>query len=56
MLDRQQKETRMESTCTTDDEQTTLWNGLAGHAWVALQEVSDSMFKPRFGGMVFKGS
>ena len=36
----------MEITRTTDDEQTTLWNGLAGHAWVALQEVLDQMFKP----------
>jgi hypothetical protein len=59
MLDRQQKETRMESTCTTDDEQTTLWNGLAGHAWVALQEVLDPMFKPledRLIDAVFAGS
>jgi 2-polyprenyl-3-methyl-5-hydroxy-6-metoxy-1,4-benzoquinol methylase len=46
MLDRKQKETSMEITRTTDDEQTTLWNGLAGHAWVALQEVFDPMFKP----------
>ena len=28
------------------DEQTTLWNGRAGHAWVDLQEVLDGMFKP----------
>jgi SAM-dependent methyltransferase len=46
MLDSKQKETSMEITRTTDDEQTTLWNGLAGHAWVALQEVLDQMFKP----------
>ena len=36
----------MEITHTTDDEQTTLGNGLAGHAGVALQEVFDPMFKP----------
>jgi len=35
----------MEITRTTDDEQTTLGNGLAGHAGVALQEVLDPMFK-----------
>ena len=31
----------MEITRTTDDAQTTLGNGLAGHAGVALQEVLD---------------
>jgi 2-polyprenyl-3-methyl-5-hydroxy-6-metoxy-1,4-benzoquinol methylase len=46
MLDSKQKETSMEITHTTDDEQTTLWHGFAGHAWVALQEVLDQMFKP----------
>ena len=30
----------------TDDEQTTLWNGLAGRAWVEEQELLDHMFKP----------
>ena len=30
----------------TDDEQTKLWNGLAGRAWVEAQELLDSMFKP----------
>jgi SAM-dependent methyltransferase len=30
----------------TDDEQTTLWNGLAGRAWVEAQEMLDQMFKP----------
>lgn len=30
----------------SDDEQTKLWNGLAGHAWVEAQELLDSMFKP----------
>ncbi len=28
------------------DEQTTLWNGLAGHAWVETQELLDQMLKP----------
>ena len=36
----------MDVTRTTEDEQTTLWNGLAGHAWVELQESLDQMFKP----------
>jgi SAM-dependent methyltransferase len=30
----------------TDDEQTTLWNGLSGRAWVETQELIDQMFKP----------
>ena len=34
------------STHTTDDEQTTLWNGPAGRAWVETQELLDRMFKP----------
>jgi SAM-dependent methyltransferase len=29
-----------------DDEQTRLWNGSAGRAWVETQEVLDQMFKP----------
>jgi hypothetical protein len=29
-----------------DDEQTTLWNGLAGRAWVEAQELLDGIFKP----------
>jgi SAM-dependent methyltransferase len=29
-----------------DDEQTKLWNGSAGRAWVETQEVLDAMFKP----------
>ena len=36
----------MDVTRTTEDEQTTLWNGLAGHGWVELQELLDQMFKP----------
>ncbi|RKT10549.1 ubiquinone/menaquinone biosynthesis C-methylase UbiE [Paraburkholderia sp. RAU2J] len=30
----------------TENEQTALWNGSAGRAWVAEQEVLDRMFKP----------
>ncbi|HEX8439838.1 class I SAM-dependent methyltransferase [Archangium sp.] len=30
----------------TDDQQTSLWNGLAGRAWVEAQELLDQMFKP----------
>ena len=30
----------------TDNEQTRLWNGLAGRAWVDAQESLDQMFKP----------
>jgi 2-polyprenyl-3-methyl-5-hydroxy-6-metoxy-1,4-benzoquinol methylase len=30
----------------TDNEQTALWNGRAGRAWVDAQQVLDQMFKP----------
>ncbi len=36
----------MNVTRQTDDEQTRLWNGLAGRAWVEEQELLDQMFKP----------
>ena len=36
----------MNATYRTDDEQATLWNGLAGRAWVDSQELLDQMFKP----------
>lgn len=36
----------MNVTRQTGDEQTTLWNGRAGRAWVEAQELLDSMFKP----------
>ena len=36
----------MDAAHQTDDEQTKLWNGLAGRAWVEAQDVLDQMFKP----------
>ena len=36
----------MNVTQKTNDEQTSLWNGLAGRAWVDAQEFLDQMFKP----------
>ena len=36
----------MDVTHQTEDEQTTLWNGRAGRAWVDAQELLDEMFKP----------
>ncbi|MBI3898467.1 MAG: methyltransferase domain-containing protein [Gammaproteobacteria bacterium] len=36
----------MNVTRQTDYEQTTLWNGVAGRAWVEAQELLDRMFKP----------
>jgi SAM-dependent methyltransferase len=30
----------------TDDEQTKLWNGVAGHAWVEMQALLDQILKP----------
>jgi SAM-dependent methyltransferase len=36
----------MDVTQQTDDQQTALWNGLAGRAWVEAQELLDRMFKP----------
>ena len=36
----------MNVTQNTNDEQTSLWNGLAGRAWVDAQEFLDQMFKP----------
>jgi ubiquinone/menaquinone biosynthesis C-methylase UbiE len=36
----------MNVTRQTADAQTTLWNGLAGRAWVEAQELLDQMFKP----------
>jgi ubiquinone/menaquinone biosynthesis C-methylase UbiE len=40
------RETIMEVTQRTNDEQTTLWNGRAGRAWVEAQELLDRIFKP----------
>jgi ubiquinone/menaquinone biosynthesis C-methylase UbiE len=36
----------MNVTPPTSDEQTTLWNGAAGRAWVEAQELLDQVFKP----------
>ncbi|MDI1446035.1 class I SAM-dependent methyltransferase [Polyangium sp. 6x1] len=36
----------MSATQPTENEQTALWNGPAGRAWVDAQELLDSMFKP----------
>lgn len=36
----------MEVTQQTDDEQTRLWNGRAGRAWVEAQPLLDQMFQP----------
>lgn len=36
----------MDATHQTDNEQTRLWNGLAGRAWVNAQELLDQMLKP----------
>jgi 2-polyprenyl-3-methyl-5-hydroxy-6-metoxy-1,4-benzoquinol methylase len=39
-------EVTMGATLQTDDEQTALWNGAAGHARVDTQEVLDQALKP----------
>jgi SAM-dependent methyltransferase len=36
----------MNVTQQSDDEQARLWNGLAGHAWVEMQELLDQVLKP----------
>lgn len=36
----------MEIARRADGEQSTLWNGVAGHAWVELQALLDELFKP----------
>jgi SAM-dependent methyltransferase len=40
------KETNMDVARQTNDEQATLWNGVAGRAWVEAQEVTDQLYKP----------
>jgi SAM-dependent methyltransferase len=45
-LEGKQKETIMDVTHQTDHQQTTLWNGRAGRAWVEAQELLDQMSKP----------
>jgi len=42
----------MDVTQQTGHEQTALWNGRAGHAWVEAQEFLDQMFKPFEGLLV----
>jgi hypothetical protein len=44
--ERKPKETRMVSTRTTGDAQTTRWHGLAGRVWVAWQEGLDQRCTP----------
>jgi SAM-dependent methyltransferase len=46
LLESKRKRTIMNVTCHTNDEQATLWNGLAGRAWVEAQKLLDQMFKP----------
>ena len=36
----------MDTAPPTDNEQATLWNGLAGRAWVEMQDLLDRLFKP----------
>ncbi|WP_171013736.1 class I SAM-dependent methyltransferase [Chitinivorax sp. B] len=36
----------MEATHQANDEQTKLWNGPAGHAWINMQALLDQLFKP----------
>jgi len=36
----------MDTASRTTSEQTTLWNGTAGRAWVDLQELLDRVLKP----------
>jgi len=46
ILEDKQQETRMDAAHPTDNEQSALWNGLAGRAWVESQELLDRMLKP----------
>ena len=36
----------MDVTNQSDDEQTALWNGAAGRAWVDAQDLLDHVFRP----------
>ena len=36
----------MEITQQNDNEQSALWNGVAGHSWVEAQQLTDLLFKP----------
>src|SRR5262245_39794461 len=44
-LEDKQKETTMDATNPPDGEQSKLWNGTAGCAWVDAQAVTDRMFR-----------
>jgi len=46
ILEDKPQETRMDAAHPTDNEQSALWNGLAGRAWVESQELLDRMLKP----------
>jgi ubiquinone/menaquinone biosynthesis C-methylase UbiE len=46
LLEGKSQETNMNDTNPPGDEQTRLWNGPAGHAWVESQAMLDGMFKP----------
>jgi SAM-dependent methyltransferase len=46
MAEGKPEEMDMDVAHQTDDEQTTLWNGRAGQAWVEAQELLDQMYKP----------
>jgi ubiquinone/menaquinone biosynthesis C-methylase UbiE len=46
VLEGNQKETMMDNTHATNDEQATLWNGASGRAWVDTQELLDQTFLP----------
>jgi SAM-dependent methyltransferase len=45
-MEDKEKETIMTFTHSINEEQTALWNGPAGRAWVETQESIDQMFKP----------
>jgi SAM-dependent methyltransferase len=44
--ERKPKETLMSATSDIAQEQSQLWNGRSGHAWVALQQELDRLFEP----------
>jgi SAM-dependent methyltransferase len=52
LLEGKRKETNMGGARQVDDEQTALWNGLAGRAWVEEQELLDRVLEPFEGLLV----